>query len=79
MEKAFENNFIDEASANEVLYNCLNNIVGQTLVKYPDLDNEEGLINIECTILDILGDLPSNKYIEYLKDNLSDILYEYSY
>ena len=79
MEKAFENNFIDEASANEVLYNCLNNIVGQTLVKYPDLDNEEGLINIESTILDILGDLPSNKYIEYLKDNLSDILYEYSY
>lgn len=79
MEKAFENNFIDEASANEVLYNCLNNIVGQTLVKYPDLDNEEGLINIECTILDILRDLPSNKYIEYLKDNLSDILYEYSY
>ena len=79
MEKAFENNFIDEASANEVLYNCLNNIVGQTLVKYPDLDNEEGLINMEFTILDILGDLPSNKYIEYLKDNLSDILYEYSY
>lgn len=79
MEKAFENNFIDEASANEVLYNCLNNIVGQTLVKYPDLDNEEGLINIESTILDILGDLPSNKYIEYLKDNLSEILYEYSY
>ena len=79
MENAFENNFIDEASANEVLYNCLNNIVGQTLVKYPDLDNEEGLINIESTILDILGDLPSNKYIEYLKDNLSDILYEYSY
>lgn len=79
MEKTFENNFIDEASANEVLYNCLNNIVGQTLVKYPDLDNEEGLINIESTILDILGDLPSNKYIEYLKDNLSEILYEYSY
>ena len=79
MEKAFENNFMDEASANEVLYNCLNNIVGQTLVKYPDLDNEKGLINIESAILDILGDLPSNKYIEYLKDNLSDILYEYSY
>ena len=79
MEKAFENNFIDEASANEVLYNCLNNIVGQTLVKYPDLNNEEGLVNIELAILDILGDLPSNKYIEYLKDNLSDILYEYSY
>ena len=79
MEKAFENNFMDEASANEVLYNCLNNIVGQTLVKYPDLDNEKGLVNIESAILDILGDLPSNKYIEYLKDNLSDILYEYSY
>ena len=79
MEKAFENNFIDEASANEVLYNCINNIVGQTLVKYPDLDNEEGLINMEFTILDILRDLPSNKYIEYLKDNLSDILYEYSF